>query len=378
MADLLVAGDFHCPNAPIPAVAAPLSEYVRASEHALVNLEAPVTAERRRIVKTGPALASHPHSIDHLRRVGFTGVTTANNHILDAGSAGVRDTLRACEQAGLMQTGLRLQSHHHDTSRDLDLQLSNGSVVRVLAYCEHEWSVSKGHVSAQGWSVVRAARDIFRARTAGRRPVVILHGGNEYYPLPRPALREELRFLAEFGAEAIIMHHSHVASAYELWKGVPICYGIGNFQFAMSSPHQEWYEGLLAALTFGESQAELELIPTVMSRAFTVDLAGDDARGRILNRVEGFRIQVESDDAVQALWSEFSGRAGATLLRAAVQPLRSRLGSLASKGLVAYLHRHPERLLVLTNVLRCESLREALISSLEDGVSDAVSWDAVR
>src|ERR1019366_5476626 len=92
--------------------------------------------------------------------------------------------------------------------------------------------------------------DILEARKVGDRVLVVLHGGNEYFPLPRPGLRKELRFLAENGADAIVMHHSHVPAAYEIWKKIPIFYGLGNFQFTLTVNHRAWSEGLLLQLSF--------------------------------------------------------------------------------------------------------------------------------
>ncbi|WP_272914068.1 CapA family protein [Ornithinimicrobium cerasi] len=356
-----------------PDVADDVRALIREAQHAVVNLEAPLTQTTHRIKKSGPAIVSHPASAAHLKDVGFAVVTTANNHILDAGRIGLRDTLAGCRRAGLAQAGIRVEAEGEAGSGHLDLPLLDGSTVRILSYCEHEWSVTDGD-SAVGWSVVAAARGVIEAKVEGKRVVVVLHGGNEYFPLPRPVLRDELRFLAEVGADAVIMHHNHMPSAYEVWAGVPIAYGIGNFQFAMANPHSEWHEGLLAGITFEESGARLSLTPVVTSESFEVSLACGADKERILNQVEGYKQQVTSDVALRALWDEFCSGTGKALLRVALQPTSSRGSALIVEAWISHMARHPENLLVLTNVMQCESLRDLITDHLRNAVDDTVDW----
>lgn len=373
MVDLLFAGDFYSPHAVAPDVAEDVRAVIGEAQHAFVNLEAPLTQTTHRIKKSGPAIVSHPASAAHLREIGFTAVTTANNHILDAGRIGLRDTLAACRSVGLAQAGVRVNAEGEAGGGHLDLPLPTGSTVRILVYCEHEWSVTDGD-SAVGWSVVAAARSVREAKAEGKRAIVVLHGGNEYFPLPRPVLRDELRFVAEVGADAVIMHHNHMPSAYEVWAGVPIAYGIGNFQFAMANPHSEWHEGLLAGITFEESGARLSLTPVVTTESFEVSLAHGADKERILNQVEGYRQQVTSDVALRALWDEFCSGTGKALLRVALQPTSKRGSAVMAEAWISHMGRHPENLLALTNVMQCESLRDLMADHLRKAVDETVNW----
>lgn len=360
MVDLMLAGDFYLPSLPFPPVDDSVLRLIRSAEHSFVNLEGPVTSTGQRITKTGPAITSHPDALGHIASLGFTGVVTANNHILDAGARGLGDTLDSCNAAGLLQVGTVKQDHPLAVRPYLDLELASGVSVRVLAYCEREWSVSGGASTAIGWSVVAASRDVLAARAAGRRVVVVLHGGNEFFPLPRPRLRDELRFLAELGADAIVMHHNHVPSAYEIWHGTPICYGLGNFQFAMYNADVRWYEGLLAGLTFTESGVALDLTPLTMASDYALSIPDATQSRRILDEVQGHCVQVGSDVALEALWQEFTIRTGRNLLEASVPGGSSRLARAVRRTRLAQAERNPQQLLVLANVLRCDSLADSL------------------
>jgi poly-gamma-glutamate synthesis protein (capsule biosynthesis protein) len=42
---------------------------------------------------------------------------------------------------------------------------------------------------------------------------------------------ETYRFFIEAGADAVVNHHQHCICGYEVYKGKPIFYGLGNFCF---------------------------------------------------------------------------------------------------------------------------------------------------
>lgn len=44
-------------------------------------------------------------------------------------------------------------------------------------------------------------------------------------------MKKKYRFLVYAGADLIVNHHQHCYSGYEIYNGVPIFYGLGNFYF---------------------------------------------------------------------------------------------------------------------------------------------------
>lgn len=62
-----------------------------------------------------------------------------------------------------------------------------------------------------------------------RKVVLYLHWNYEFEYYPQPADRR-LAFLAiDAGADAVIGHHPHIVGPYEIYKGKPIFYSLGNF-----------------------------------------------------------------------------------------------------------------------------------------------------
>jgi hypothetical protein len=161
-----------------------------------------------------------------------------------------------------------------------------------------------------------AAAAVESARAEGGPVLVVVHGDEGSFPLPTPRLRNDLRVLAESGADAVVVHGPHVVSAYETWEGVPIFYGLGNFQYARESSCHGSLEGLLVGLTFRDGEPTLvELHPIVQAAPhFSVGLADGDQRAEILGMLEGHRLQVSSDPALDARWAEHAAAPGRSLL----------------------------------------------------------------
>ena len=71
-------------------------EDIKKVDYAVTNLECPVTNNKTSILKSGPNIKGPLNAIKPLKKVGFNLATLANNHILDYGEKGVKDTIESC------------------------------------------------------------------------------------------------------------------------------------------------------------------------------------------------------------------------------------------------------------------------------------------
>ncbi len=83
---------------------------------------------------------------------------------------------------------------------------------------------------AYGGAVVRRMEELLQS-AAGQRKIVSLHWGYEHTAVPAPFQRRLARRLAALGADLVIGHHPHVAQGWEVHRGTPIFYSLGNFNF---------------------------------------------------------------------------------------------------------------------------------------------------
>ena len=211
----------------------------------IINLESPLTTagNKDKIKKTGPNLKADPKTVGVLNLLKTDLVTLANNHIYDYGALGLSETLNLCNQNNIntVGAGLTLAEANKIFYKNFG-ELS----VAVINIAENEWcNASESRGGANPMNFIANTRSILEAKKISDIVILIVHGGHEYYHFPSPRMVEQYRFYAELGASIIIGHHSHFISGYEIFNGVPIFYGLGNFLFDSDADSNEWYEGLL-------------------------------------------------------------------------------------------------------------------------------------
>lgn len=268
MIKVLVAGDF-CPHHRVAELLSKgdcsFFEGVKArigeADYAVVNFECPVVeGEVQAIEKCGPALKTTARAVEAITAGGFDAVTLANNHFRDYGDVGCRTTLDVLKSAGLdiVGGGMNLseaQQILYKTVRDKRLAIVN--------FCENEFSIATTtQAGAAPLDLIDNIRQIREARENADYVLVIVHGGHEHYQLPSPRMKKLYRFFVECGADAVVNHHQHCYSGYEVYQGHPIVYGLGNFCFDWEGQRSStWNEGYCVELQFEEGRVGIKLLP---------------------------------------------------------------------------------------------------------------------
>lgn len=192
---------------------APLAETIRAADVAFCNLEspacdAPAVARKRFVFRAAPA------ALQGLVFAGFDAVSLANNHRLDCGSLGLRETRAQLETLGLTPLD------HDAPGRVIERQ---GLRIGFVAF------TTVGMPLAQAEAAV--ARRISAARAACDVLIASFHWGREYESRADATQRRLARLAIDHGADLIIGHHPHVVQELEFYRGRPIAYSLGNFVF---------------------------------------------------------------------------------------------------------------------------------------------------
>jgi len=136
-------------------------------------------------------------------------VTIANNHINDFGDAGIEETIRHLDEAGIPSFG------------------------RETIYYADVKGVRVGLVGFSVWTTSDAVieRVMKEARVNCDVLIASYHWGSELKYEATPAQRKYGRTAVDLGADLVIGHHPHVINGIEVYKGVPIIYSLGNFSF---------------------------------------------------------------------------------------------------------------------------------------------------
>ena len=365
MINLLFSGDF-APLADAESSSwadfTSLKELLKGCDLHITNLECPITSSENSILKAGPSIKANPGGEELLTMAGVGLACLANNHIFDYGDEGLAETMGLCEKQGIRVTGIVSREGRERGGIIYEIK---GTRVGFLNYCEHEFSVrDKGLTGACGYDAIDAFHDIRKMRGEADRVIVIYHGGNEYYHLPRPDLKRDFHFLADVGADAVIGHHTHVYSGIEDYGGKPLIYSLGNFYFPFEGEPESWNEGVICRLTVDDS-VRAELIPVIQCRnGLRVEIPSDTKKKEILSEIELLSGVIADDSELHRRWESYAETTGSGLAKQILYPTKA--DKLMLK--IPWLRRHvnnPVRLRSLINVLQCRSLEQLLIDNLK-------------
>jgi len=310
--EILFAGDYHIYGAfdaflkKYPAhqiFKKNLNRLTSNSDFNVFNLEDPITNNRNGILKHGPHGVGSEESLGPIKKAGFNLATFATNHTYDMGDQGIRDTFSACRKHGIEIVGAGLT---REEARKPFFKKIKGFAIAILNFSRSEFnSVSENHGGSNPLDVVSNARDIIDAKKKADFVFVVVHEGVDVFHLPYPRLVEQMRFYADMGADAIVLHHSRIVSGYEIYNGTPIFYGIGNLLHL--SKNKAEYQGLLVKFQVDKNTGlDFELIPIELNPGeVVVRVCKGEKKDRLLMEVDRLSGIIKDSAKLEAGWQQF-------------------------------------------------------------------------
>lgn len=339
---------------------------IKNADLSFVNLECPLTSTNESINKDGPALKAAPICVTAIQD--FSVVGLANNHVLDYGRKGLEETLKVCSDHGLPVVGAGLSLAE---AQNVFVKECDGTRIAVIAIAEYEFNQSEqGGAGSAPIDLIDNYQQIKKARRIADIVILTLHGGNEYFPYPRPGHRKMMHHFIDLGVDAVICHHPHVPGSYEIYNGKPIVYSLGNLIFDNAKTPEDWDLGYMVQMSFdvvSKKLNSLELIPYEQSVELGgVKLLRGQDKKNLLDRVEGYRRKLETETEWLDEWHSFVDTKTDTYILKTFFPFSMRgLGFLSRNTSIAKLFFNRKNSLPKLNALRCQSHRELLIASLE-------------
>jgi hypothetical protein len=186
------------------------------------------------------AFHTPPSYAKWLRQAGFTVMNQANNHALDYGPEGQRETIAALTRVGIRNTGRPGTQATQVVSRQR---------VAILGFAPYSWADSLTDIA-------RAKRRVQQAARRASIVIVTFHGGAEgsdrqhvpsgtetYLGENRGNERAFTHAVIDAGADLVIGHGPHVLRGMEIYKKRLIAYSVGNFTgyavFGLGGPLSE-------------------------------------------------------------------------------------------------------------------------------------------
>ncbi len=260
----------------------------------LANLEGPIAREAEKQERTHTYRVK-PKMTKAMLSAGINVVTLANNHLLDCGREGVLETLQALSQAGVaaIGAGVNKQAAHAPAI------LSAGSLrVGLLGYYWNRRTSARGSAPGSAMDPPEdLAADISALKGKVDRIVATFHWGVPYEREPSEADRAKARFAVDCGADIVIGHHPHVVQPFEIYRGRPIFYSVGNFTFGSGNSRGE---SLLLGVRFEEHRTVVQVYPVyVKNRDPRVNYQPKVLRGGGAARVLGRLVQMSGDNGAR-------------------------------------------------------------------------------
>lgn len=350
-----------------------LCTVIQKADFAITNYESAVhiSGKPQGIFKIGPVLSTPPDAMRIVKEMGFDCVTLANNHIRDLGGQGIENALEVAMQNGIETVGAG--STKEEAEHPLFIEI-DGIKLAIINFCENEFSTLARpcEPQANSYSLVDVFYQIKEAKSHADFVILIIHAGHEGYPLPSPRMKKDFRFFVDAGANAVICHHAHCFTGYEVYRGAPVFYGLGNFVFEGDfSALSIWNYGYMLELHL--SNKDGQVLPSFTLHPYKQGIKGDPVLLHQLTEEEvvEFSKEIAAKNGIIAddeeLTKTFFMLVKRNRLRKYIlSPYRGRiLQALNARGLLpSFISRNKE--LLLMNVLRCEAHRDMISSSLEE------------
>ncbi|ADP34085.1 capsular biosynthesis protein [Bacillus atrophaeus] len=205
----------------------------KASDYVAGNFENPVTYKKNYTeADKNIHLQANKDSVKVLKDMNFTVLTGANNHAMDYGVQGMKDTLEEFSKQNLDLVGAG--SNLKEAENRISYQEVNGVKIATLGFTDVYGKNFTARKNTPG--VLPADPEIFipmisKAKKNADIVVVQAHWGQEYDNDPNDRQRELGRAMSDAGADIIIGHHPHVLEPIEVYNGTVIFYSLGNFVF---------------------------------------------------------------------------------------------------------------------------------------------------
>jgi len=206
----------------------------------IINLETSVTKSNDYWKGKGINYRMHPENIPILKAAKIDVCSLANNHVLDWGYVGLRETLETLKNVNIKIAGAG--RNFSEAQAPAVQEVPGKGRVIVFAFGSRTSGIPTGWAATDkkpGVNLLKEINDktlrdiqekIQRIKREGDVIVVSIHWGSNWgYGIPREQTVLAHRLIDEAGVDIIHGHSSHHVKGFEIYKDKLILYGCGDF-----------------------------------------------------------------------------------------------------------------------------------------------------
>lgn len=214
-------------------------------------------ANKRRPTSKSIAFRFDPKLISTLKKYHFNLFNLANNHSLDMGTAGFKES-----QINLKKAEVDFYGQQYKVNEQNLLVKQIGDF--KFGFIGLDDTVYRVQISA-------VKKLIEKAKSQGAEVILVnIHWGDEYKRISNTRQRQLAHALIDNGVDIIFGHHPHVVEEMEIYKSHPIFYSLGNFvfdQYFSIPTQQELGVGLIFSQKNNEKILSMYVFPLESNRS---------------------------------------------------------------------------------------------------------------
>ena len=235
----------------------PLLDYF---DYVFANLETPITTHTVPLGRKPYLFKLHPKLADMIAQLKIDVVSIANNHIMDFGKEGLRDTIEWLNKHNIKYTGAGFNLNE---ARTPAIFTHNDIEIVFLAYNERPTRYFDATETLSGAAPLNLKiikEDIKKYKHKSSIVLVSLHWGREHTLYPTKRQTAIAKQIIDAGADGIIGHHPHWPQGIQIYKGAPIVYSLGNFLNGYYNVVEQ--DNIFVVLNYRKSKiTSLDIIP---------------------------------------------------------------------------------------------------------------------
>jgi len=206
----------------------------------IINLETSITKNEDYWKNKGIHYRMHPDNIACLTAAKIDFCSLANNHILDWGYSGLKETLETLNKVNVKYAGAGINLREAETPAIFDIKnkcrvivLSCGIVTSGIPL---SWSATEDNPGVNlledlsDKTVQRIKEKVQEVKRQGDIVIVSIHWGSNWgYKITSEQIKFAHKLVDDVGVSIIHGHSSHHIKGIEVYKDRPIIYGCGDF-----------------------------------------------------------------------------------------------------------------------------------------------------
>ena len=243
-------------------------DFFHSADHVVANVEGAMTHAKGDGSKVLFFHTMDPNADVFLNQIHADIWDIANNHCMDAGAVGMRDTKAVA--AKNHATTIGAGENELDAANVAYLPEEGGIGIFACGYdpgCELASETEPGVLSWDAFETIE--KTVKKIKETCRYCILVVHGGEEFAAMPMPYIRERYYRYLSMGVDIVVAHHPHVAQNYELTEdGKAIFYSLGNFVFDTDYQRAQFNtdRGVLLKLNLAEDGFTFEPFGTKIIR----------------------------------------------------------------------------------------------------------------